>query len=129
MDRPPEPPPSAAASRDHLANERTYLAWIRTAITVLGLGFVVGKFGVWLRYMSTASSTPAPPRGGLSVPLAIGMIAVGAALALIGGWRYRHVRRAIETGRVAAAGPVVVTVTCVVTGLAVLMLFILAWTA
>jgi putative membrane protein len=31
---------------DYLANERTYLAWIRTGITVIGLGFVVAKFGL-----------------------------------------------------------------------------------
>ena len=35
--------------RDHLANERTFLAWMRTAITIVGLGFVVAKFGILLR--------------------------------------------------------------------------------
>lgn len=36
-------PPSAARVRDHLANERTLLAWVRTALTIIGLGFVVGR--------------------------------------------------------------------------------------
>ncbi len=110
------------ATRDHLANERTYLAWVRTAITVLGLGFVVGKFGVWLRYMSLASPVPHPPSTGISVPLAIGMICVGALLALIATWRYRQVRQAIESGRPATAGAAVVAVTALVMGFAALML-------
>ena len=34
---------------DHAANERTFLAWVRTAIAVLGFGFVVERFDVFLR--------------------------------------------------------------------------------
>ncbi|MGH2639766.1 MAG: YidH family protein, partial [Rhabdochlamydiaceae bacterium] len=34
---------------DNLANERTYLAWLRTGITVIALGFVVAKFGLIVR--------------------------------------------------------------------------------
>lgn len=37
------------ALRDFLANERTFLAWIRTAIAIVALGFVVAKFGLLLR--------------------------------------------------------------------------------
>jgi uncharacterized membrane protein YidH (DUF202 family) len=34
---------------DHMANERTYLAWVRTGITIMALGFVVAKFGIIIR--------------------------------------------------------------------------------
>jgi putative membrane protein len=34
---------------EYLANERTYLAWIRTSISIMSLGFVVAKFSVWMR--------------------------------------------------------------------------------
>jgi putative membrane protein len=34
---------------DHLANERTFLAWIRTSISIIVFGFVVAKFGITLR--------------------------------------------------------------------------------
>ena len=40
---------------DHLANERTFLAWIRTSLAVIGLGFAVAKFGTWLRELSGQS--------------------------------------------------------------------------
>ena len=40
--------------RDHLANERTLLAWVRTSIAVIALGFVVAKFGILLREVGGA---------------------------------------------------------------------------
>lgn len=44
MDDARQPGPTAPARvRDHLANERTLLAWVRTALTIIGLGFVVGR--------------------------------------------------------------------------------------
>ena len=40
------PEPESSTARDHLANERTLLAWIRTALTVVGLGFLVDRLAV-----------------------------------------------------------------------------------
>ena len=40
--------PDAAAS-DDLANQRTFLAWIRTSISIIVFGFVVAKFGITSR--------------------------------------------------------------------------------
>lgn len=36
-------------ARDHMANERTFLAWIRTSIGIMAFGFVVEKFALKLR--------------------------------------------------------------------------------
>jgi uncharacterized membrane protein YidH (DUF202 family) len=41
-----------AKATEYLANERTFLAWIRTSIAVISLGFVSAKFGVWLRELA-----------------------------------------------------------------------------
>jgi putative membrane protein len=46
-DERPQPEPTRA--REHLANERTLLAWARTAITIMALGFVIAKFGILVR--------------------------------------------------------------------------------
>ncbi|HLJ69433.1 MAG TPA: DUF202 domain-containing protein [Chloroflexota bacterium] len=44
--------------RDHLANVRTFLAWVRTAITIMGFGFVVAKFGLLLRELPGTHAHP-----------------------------------------------------------------------
>jgi len=43
--------------RAHLANERTYLAWLRTGIATIGLGFVVAKFGLTARTLFFSTVT------------------------------------------------------------------------
>ncbi len=37
---------------DHLANERTFLAWIRTGVAIMGFGFVVARFGLAIRELA-----------------------------------------------------------------------------
>ncbi len=73
---------------EHLANERTFLSWIRTGVAFIGVGFVVARFGGPL-----AGSIP---KG----PLALGgaTIGVGALLTLYAALEYRGTFRAIETG-------------------------------
>jgi uncharacterized membrane protein YidH (DUF202 family) len=34
-----------------LANERTFLAWVRTSIVVMSLGFIIARFSLWMREM------------------------------------------------------------------------------
>ncbi len=48
---------------DHAANERTYLAWVRTAIAVMAFGFLVEKFDLFLEVATRSlEGHPAPPR-------------------------------------------------------------------
>jgi putative membrane protein len=49
MDQKPEQDP-----RIYFAAERTFLAWIRTGLGLMGVGFAVSRFGLFLREMSTA---------------------------------------------------------------------------
>jgi putative membrane protein len=47
---------------DHAANERTFLAWVRTAMAVVAVGFVIEKFNLFLRgYRSAGASGPPHP--------------------------------------------------------------------
>ncbi len=41
---------------DHAANERTYLAWIRTAVALMGLGFVIERFDLFVQYLAESGS-------------------------------------------------------------------------
>jgi len=76
--------PPESLVRDHLANERTVLAWQRTALTVMGLGFVVDRFGVG------ASDQ------GLAGVVGLALITLGAAIAVIGTYRFVRTEREIE---------------------------------
>jgi putative membrane protein len=40
---------------DHAANERTFLAWVRTGISVIAFGFVIEKFNFFLREIATSA--------------------------------------------------------------------------
>ena len=77
--------------RDHLANERTLLAWLRTGIAVAGIGILVARFG--LEQTGTPGSTD---RGVLSEVVGIALIAAGAGLTALGAYRYRRTTDAIE---------------------------------
>ena len=55
-----------ADPRVALAIERTYLAWIRTGLAMMGFGFVVARFGVFLRELERARDAVPPPARGVS---------------------------------------------------------------
>ena len=42
----------ASRTQQHLANQRTFLAWMRTSVALIGLGFVVSRFGLFLRTLN-----------------------------------------------------------------------------
>ncbi len=54
--------PNADHSQQHLANERTFLAWIRTCVALVGLGFIVAKFNFFMdEFRQIIQSNPAEP--------------------------------------------------------------------
>lgn len=84
---------------EYLANERTFLAWIRTSIAVVSLGFVVARFSVWLSQIAIAAAVP-PRRTGVSLHVGVAMMAFGALLAGLAVWRYHALSEAIRRGEV-----------------------------
>ncbi|GAC1324565.1 MAG: DUF202 domain-containing protein [Chloroflexota bacterium] len=85
--------------RDHLANVRTFLAWVRTAITIMAFGFVVAKFGLLLRELPGAQRHTAE----LHASSAIGVILVlmGAVFLALSVGDFLVVRRQIERQTIA----------------------------
>ncbi len=115
--------PEEKKSTEYLANERTFLAWIRTSIAVISLGFVVAKFGVWLRELATRLAPQIPVHStGMSLPIGVAMMALGGALAVLAAWHYHLVNLAIERGEVQANRGLIVTVTVGVALLALMMI-------
>ena len=76
---------------DHLANERTFLAWIRTSIAIMGFGFVVVKFALFIKQISLVLTTKQTvlPGKGYSTQIGILLVAVGAFMAFYSWLRYR----------------------------------------
>ncbi|MCL4487561.1 MAG: DUF202 domain-containing protein [Chloroflexi bacterium] len=82
---------------DFLANERTFLAWIRTGIATISLGFVIARFSFWLRELAFSTGNQVSvPQTGLSLPMGLGMVAFGALVVLLAALRYQAVHHAIE---------------------------------
>jgi len=78
-------PMSEIDPRVALASERTLLAWVRTALALMGLGFVVARFGLFLREMAAMGQVAEPQAaGGLSSGTS-GSLWIGVSLILIGG--------------------------------------------
>ncbi|MVN21588.1 YidH family protein [Mucilaginibacter arboris] len=91
-------PLKQANASDHLANERTFLAWIRTSIAIMGFGFVVVKFTLFIRQLSYAlgDKNPAIAGKGYSSVIGILLVAVGAILALLAYIRYRNIEQQLN---------------------------------
>jgi uncharacterized membrane protein YidH (DUF202 family) len=94
-------PVKSSDRRDHLANERTFLAWIRTSIGIMAFGFVVEKFALFVRKLSYFLGKPeileaAPSSIGYSSIFGIVLVASGALMGILAFIRYKKVEREID---------------------------------
>jgi putative membrane protein len=88
-----------AWQRSHMSNERTFLAWCRTAIALLAFGFVVEKFEVFLHHLLRLEGSPvdATPSSTM-VYLSLGSFVLAAIAISLSGIRFLRVRRHINQG-------------------------------
>jgi len=76
-------------SREHLANERTFLAWIRTSIALMGFGFVIVKFTLFLKEISILLDTKGLSSKGFSAIIGVIMVALGVVIAVLAFLQYK----------------------------------------
>ena len=72
----------------YLAVERTLLAWIRTGLAMMGFGFVVARFGLFLRTLERQQDVLPREQGGLSLWFGTALILFGVMMQLMAGWQY-----------------------------------------
>lgn len=98
MDTPAEAASKAALS-DYLAAERTLLAWVRTGLALMGFGFVVARFGLFLQEVGVTQHTHAAQSYGFSLWFGTALIAVGVIVNIFSAWRHVRLVQDLNRGR------------------------------
>ena len=86
---------------DHAANERTFLAWVRTAIAVMAFGFLIERFDLFLRFAAPqmAQQQSAPHGQSFANAAGLAFIAIGVAMIVLAGLRFVKTAKDIESER------------------------------
>lgn len=92
--------------RVELAVERTTLAWIRTGLSMMGFGFVVARFGLFLRELAAARGGNAGSHG-LSLWSGVALVGLGIASLVVAMVRHGQMLRRLRSGEtsIVSAGP------------------------
>ena len=93
-------------SQQHLANQKTFLAWLRTSVALIGLGFIVAKFGLFLFPISTVGD-PSPSATNFATSfetstrdssiIGISMMILGTIFAIFALRNYIYTYKSIES--------------------------------
>jgi uncharacterized protein (DUF302 family)/uncharacterized membrane protein YidH (DUF202 family) len=94
-----------AALSDYLAAERTLLAWIRTGLAMMGFGFVVARFGLFLKELQVAQHTLSAQSYGLSLWFGTALIAVGVMVNAFAGWHHLRLVGELDRGETEHSRP------------------------
>ena len=89
-----------ADPRVRFAAERTLLAWMRTGLALMGFGFVVARFGLFLREIAAAGHVAAHQHStGWSLWIGVGLIALGVVVSLLASFEYFRFVQLSKQGR------------------------------
>ncbi|MDQ1149548.1 YidH family protein [Sphingobacterium zeae] len=83
---------------DHLANERTFLAWIRTSLGIMGFGFVVVKFSLFIRQIELIlkKDVVVGSQHEYSGVVGVSIVVIGALTVIVAFFKYRKTNKQIE---------------------------------
>lgn len=85
--------------RVYFAAERTLLAWVRTGLAMMGFGFVVARFGLFLREIATVHAVSPPRQQGLSLWVGMTLVVLGMVVNLCAAVKHCNTVRRLEKGQ------------------------------
>jgi putative membrane protein len=83
---------------DYLAAERTFLAWIRTGIALMGFGFVVARFGLFLQALQATAKEAPSGSSGISLAFGTALIVIGVTVNVVSAWNHVRLVRGLNQG-------------------------------
>ena len=89
-------PDSSDDPRVYFAAERTLLAWVRTGLALMGFGFVVARFGLFLRELAAVPGVSPQPHSGLSLWMGTTLVVLGVAVNLSAAVKHWYVTRQLD---------------------------------
>lgn len=118
-----EPGKSKGNTTDHLANERTYLAWMRTSIGIMAFGFVVVKFSIFVKRISLLLGQPVVVSNkGYSAIVGIVLVLIGTITTIFSYIRYRQSEKQIREGAYVHSTGLITIITVFILTISVLLI-------
>jgi putative membrane protein len=105
-------PVASVDASTQFAEERTLLAWVRTGLALMGFGFVVARFGLFLRELASLQGVAVQQRLGVSLWVGTTLVLLGVAVNLLAAWKHVQTVRQLNRGeaidfRPVSLGPVI----------------------
>jgi len=111
---------------DHLANERTFLAWIRTSIGIMGFGFIVVKFSMFIKQLSLfVGKTPHPSQSTHSGVIGVVLVAIGVMTAIMAYLNYKKIEKQLDADRYSSSSPTITFLTACIVFISVFLIWYL----
>jgi putative membrane protein len=85
--------------RVYFAAERTLLAWVRTGLAMMGFGFVVARFGLFLHEIAALEAVPSPRHQGFSLRVGVALVLLGVAVNVCAAVRHWQTVRRLDRGQ------------------------------